>query len=100
MVEYTAPVFWFFFLLTAVSLMVLRRREPQIPRPFRVPLYPLVPLTFCGVAAYLVYASLAYAGMGSLVGATVLVAGVPVLLVARRKQQRSAPAITVPRRAI
>ena len=29
MVEYTAPVFWFFFLLAGVSLLVLRRREPR-----------------------------------------------------------------------
>ena len=100
MVEYTAPVFWFFFLLTAVSLMVLRRREPEIARPFRVPLYPVVPLVFCAVAGYLVYASLAYAGTGSLVGAAVLVAGVPVLLVARHRQQRSAPATAAPRRAL
>lgn len=37
----------FFFVanyaLSFVSLFVLRRREPDTPRPFRVPLYPLVP---------------------------------------------------------
>jgi APA family basic amino acid/polyamine antiporter len=47
MVEFTAPVFWLFFLLTGLSLFVLRRREPQMPRPFRVPLYPVLPLLFC-----------------------------------------------------
>src|SRR5690606_35184130 len=35
MVEYTAPVFWSFFLLTGVSLFVLRGREPRQARPFR-----------------------------------------------------------------
>jgi APA family basic amino acid/polyamine antiporter len=40
-VEYTAPVFWFFFLLVGISLFVLRRKEPDAERPFRVPLYPL-----------------------------------------------------------
>ncbi|MBA3477830.1 MAG: amino acid permease, partial [Lautropia sp.] len=39
MVEFTAPVFWFFFLLSGISLFVLRVREPDAVRPFRVPLY-------------------------------------------------------------
>src|SRR3546814_277438 len=61
-VEYTAPVFWFFFLMTGISLMVLRKKEPEKPRPFRVPLYPWVPLVFCGTSAWLLYSSLAYTG--------------------------------------
>jgi APA family basic amino acid/polyamine antiporter len=79
MVEYTAPVFWLFICLTGVALFVLRRREPTRPRPFRVPLYPLTPLVFCATSAYLVYSSLAYTGVGALVGVGVLAAGVLVL---------------------
>lgn len=74
-VEYTAPVFWFFFLMTGVSLFVLRRKEPNVPRPFRVPLYPLVPLIFCCTSAWLLYSSLAYTGLGALTGVAVLAAG-------------------------
>jgi amino acid transporter len=85
MVEYTAPVFWFFLLLTGVALFVLRRREPERPRPFRVPAYPVVPLLFCGVAGYLLYASLAYTGIGALVGAAVLITGLPLLAFMRRR---------------
>ena len=79
MVEYTAPVFWLFFMLTGISLVVLRRREPGLPRPFRVPLYPLTPLLFSATCAYLLYASLAYAGVGALVGIGVLAVGALVL---------------------
>ena len=75
MVAYTAPVFWLFFLLTGVSLFVLRIREPDAPRPFRVPLYPLTPLVFCATSAYLLYSSLAYTGVGALVGVAVLALG-------------------------
>ncbi|HYO73294.1 MAG TPA: APC family permease [Archangium sp.] len=85
MVEYTAPVFWFFFLLVGVSLLVLRRREPHVARPFRVPLYPLTPLLFCASCAYLLYSSLAYTGVGALVGVAVLATGlVPLALMRRR----------------
>jgi APA family basic amino acid/polyamine antiporter len=75
MVEYTAPVFWLFLFLTGVALLVLRRRDPDRARPFRVPLYPLTPLAFCATSGYLVYSSLAYTGLGALVGVGVLAAG-------------------------
>ncbi len=74
-VEYTAPVFWFFFLMVGVSLFVLRQREPDTPRPFRTPLYPLLPALFCATNAYLLYSSLAYTQTGALVGVAVLAVG-------------------------
>jgi amino acid transporter len=79
MVEYTAPVFWLFFLLTGASLVVLRRKDAATPRPFRVPLYPLTPLVFCATSAYLLHASVSYTGIGALVGVSVLALGVIVL---------------------
>jgi APA family basic amino acid/polyamine antiporter len=83
MVEFTAPVFWFFFLLAGLSLFVLRTQEPQRPRPFRVPLYPVTPLIFCITCVYMLHSSLAYTGPGAVVGVGVLLAGVPLLFVAR-----------------
>jgi amino acid transporter len=90
-VAYMSPAFWSFMLLTGLSLYVLRRREPDAPRPFRVPLYPLTPALLCLSAAYLLYSSIRYAGIGALVGAGVLVAGVPLLLFALRPARRRAP---------
>jgi amino acid transporter len=78
-VDYTAPVFWFFFLLTGISLFVLRRKEPRTARPFRVPLFPLTPLIFCAASAYLLYSAVVYAGLGSLAGLGVLAAGALLL---------------------
>lgn len=80
-VEYTAPVFWFFFLMVGIALFVLRRKEPNIERPFRVPLYPITPLIFCFSSAYLLYSSVVYTGWGALVGIGVLLVGIFLLLV-------------------
>jgi len=80
MVEYTAPVFWFFFLLVGISLFVLRQKERNIYRPFKVPLYPLTPILFCGVCVYMLHSSLSYTGKGALLGLIVLAAGIPFLL--------------------
>jgi len=82
-VEYTAPVFWLFFFLTGVSLFLLRRREPATLRPFRVPLYPLTPALFCATCLYMLVSSLAYTGVGAVVGVVVLAAGIPLLILAR-----------------
>jgi len=90
MVDFTAPVFWLFFLLTGVSVFVLRRRAPAQPRPFRVPLYPLTPLVFCASCVYMLYSSLAYVRFGAMVGVAVLAVGVPVLFFARRRALRAA----------
>ena len=79
-VEYTAPVFWFFLLMVGISLFILRRKEPDLERPFKVPLYPVLPLLFCLTSAYLLYSSLMYTGFGALVGIAVLFAGVLLLL--------------------
>jgi amino acid transporter len=87
MVAYTAPVFWLILLGTGASLIVFRRRDPTTDRPFRVPLYPIVPLLFCGIAAYMLYSSVAYAGRGALLGVGVMLAGLPVLAIAGRPRE-------------
>ncbi|MCK6547891.1 amino acid permease [Myxococcota bacterium] len=84
MVALTAPVFWLFFLLSGLSVIVLRTREPDLPRPVRVPFYPVTPLLFSGVCLFMLHASLVHAGPGALAGVALLAAGVPVLLWARR----------------
>jgi amino acid transporter len=88
MVEYTAPVFWFFLLLVGASIFLLRRRRPADERPFRVPLYPLTPLLFCAICAYMLHASLSYTGRGALVGVGVLLAGLPLIILQKRMNRR------------
>lgn len=88
MVEFTAPIFWLFFLLTGVSLFVLRQREPGVPRTFMVPLYPLLPLLFCATCIYMLRASVAYTGIGALAGLVVFFTGALFLLLARAKQKK------------
>jgi amino acid transporter len=71
----TAPVFWGFFFLSGLSLFALRQRDWDVERPFEVPLYPLVPLIFCGTSAYMLYSSIAWAKWVSLIGALPLAIG-------------------------
>jgi amino acid transporter len=44
--DYAVFSLWLFYGLTASCLIVLRRKQPNAPRPYRVPGYPLVPGAF------------------------------------------------------
>lgn len=92
MVEYTAPAFWVFFLLTGLTLFVFRRRGGEAPS-FAVPGYPVVPAVFSLMCAYMVYSTVDYAladygpkfGNMVLVGFLVMLAGIPLYFLAKRK---------------
>jgi APA family basic amino acid/polyamine antiporter len=45
---------WLFYALNAGSVLMLRRREPERARPFRVPGFPIVPIAFIGLAILLI----------------------------------------------
>jgi basic amino acid/polyamine antiporter, APA family len=61
MVKFTTPVFWIFMAMVAVSVFVLRRRDPDVERPYRVPGYPLTPIVFCLSCSFMVYSMMAFA---------------------------------------
>jgi len=93
MVAYTAPVFWTFFLLTGLTLFVLRRREGR-GAVFHVPLFPLVTAAFCAMCAFMLYKSVSYIlnpqfgpkfGAAVAAGLLVMLAGIPLYFVARRR---------------
>jgi amino acid transporter len=88
LVEFTAPVFWFFLTLVGIGLFVLRQRYPQVPRPFQVPLYPILPLAFIVTCAYLFYSSVTYAQSQNAIQVSFWVMGVGVVawIVARLKK--------------
>jgi amino acid transporter len=79
MVEYLTPVYWLFLSLSSVALIILRRRFPRVPRPVRVPLYPLLPLLFFGLCLYMLYSSVTVVGYGAFLGIGVLLVGAVVL---------------------
>jgi APA family basic amino acid/polyamine antiporter len=89
MVAYTSPVFWTFFLLTALTLFVFRRRAGDAP--FRAPLYPIVPIAFCAACVYMLYSSINYVrfavefGVAVFAGLVIMALGIPLYFLARRR---------------
>lgn len=85
MVDYTAPVFWFFILLTTISLFIFRRQDNSSGDNFEVPLYPLTPLLFIIACLYLLYSSVMFTGWGAVIGIIFLLIGLPVYYWAQNK---------------
>jgi amino acid transporter len=79
----SAPVYWGLSLGTGAAVFVLRARDRTLDRPYRIPLFPLPPLVFCGSCAFMLYASLAYAGWLSLIGVLPLALGAVLWFVVR-----------------
>jgi APA family basic amino acid/polyamine antiporter len=68
---------WIFFSLTALALMVLRKKMPDAPRPYRAWGYPLVPLFFFLISAAVVVNIFISSFVKSLVGSAIILAGLP-----------------------
>jgi basic amino acid/polyamine antiporter, APA family len=87
----TAPIFWLFFLLTGISLFVLRVKDASAfaRRPFSVPLFPLTPIIFCATCSYMLYSGILYAGILGFVGAGLLGVGLPVFVISEWMEKTS-----------
>lgn len=97
-------VSWFFYVANASAVIVLRRREPDAPRPFKVPWYPVVPVVFiCFGLVYLVLTLCndvaAYrdakahgqpALLNSALGLALVFVGTPIYFYYRRRNQGGA----------
>jgi len=104
-------VSWFFYAANAWAVVVLRRRDPEAPRPFKVPLYPWVPVVFVAFGlVYLVltlcndvagYRKAVAAGqpavMNSALGLALVLCGTPIYFFYRLKSRVEVNAASAPR---
>ena len=87
---YVVAIDWVFFGLTALALVVLRRRDSAggIDSSFRVPGHPFTTLTFVAGSWLVVLNAVYRFPANALAGLGLLVAGVPVYLYWRREGKR------------
>jgi len=85
LVEYTVSADLIFYVLLVAAVIVLRRKNPAAERPYRTWGYPIVPIISIALAA-IVILDLAYlAPSTSGIGILIVLTGVPVYLLWRRK---------------
>ncbi|HEY6825164.1 MAG TPA: APC family permease, partial [Steroidobacteraceae bacterium] len=90
-----------FWIPVSLAVIVLRRRLPQAPRPFRLPGYPVVPLLFALVMVWIVISALLTAPRESIATVVLIALGLPLYPLFRRRGGRAgaphATATRVPR---
>lgn len=80
---------WIFYALTVVAVFVLRRKHPEWERPYRAWGYPLVPLVFLAVAAFLLVNTLYTQPQNALTGLALIALGLPVYAYYNRRRART-----------
>jgi APA family basic amino acid/polyamine antiporter len=85
---FTLVVFNF---LAVTSVFVLRRTRPDLPRPYRVWGYPVVPAAFALFSLYLMYASFVFNVRATAAGLGLVALGVPAYLLLRATSRSRRP---------
>lgn len=75
---------WIFYALAVLSVIAIRRKEPGLPRPYRVPGYPFVPILFGATALAIVVNTLVETPKESLFGLAFIGLGIPVYWLQRK----------------
>jgi APA family basic amino acid/polyamine antiporter len=76
---------WVFYALTALAVIVLRRKRPDLPRPYRVFGYPFVPLIFVLTAVWFISNTFVEKPAEAGIGCLIVALGVPVYFMWKRK---------------
>ncbi len=79
---------WAFYALTAIGVIVLRRKMPDAKRPYRVWAYPYVTLLFVALAGWFVYNTLVEDTRNALIGIVLLLISLPLYYYWTRKARR------------
>jgi APA family basic amino acid/polyamine antiporter len=74
-----------FYGATALGVIILRRRQPDFPRPYRVIGYPFIPAFFCGCCALLVMMTFINQPREALTGLFLISTGLPFYWFWRKK---------------
>jgi len=78
---------WLFYMVAASTIFVFRKREADVPRPYKTMGYPVVPALFIGTASVLLYYTFVSNLRDSLAGVVVILLGIPVYWWFARQQQ-------------
>jgi len=75
---YVVFVSFLFYAMSCGAVMVLRRREPAMARPYRAWGYPVTPIVFIAFSLYLIANTIVAQPKDSAIGAGLLIAGLPI----------------------
>nr|MBA3560079.1 APC family permease [Gemmatimonadaceae bacterium] len=85
LLEYIVSADLVFYVLMVGAVIILRRKKPATPRPYRTWGYPIVPAVYLALAGLLIVDLLLLAPSTSGIGYLLVLTGIPVFLVWRKR---------------
>jgi APA family basic amino acid/polyamine antiporter len=77
LIVYSGFVLVLFSAMALASVIMLRVKRPELPRPFRVPLYPITPLLFVGFSIWILFFTIKGQTKESLLSIVTVLIGLP-----------------------
>ena len=82
---------WIFYVMTFAAVMILRKKMPDMHRPYRVPLYPVLPLVAIIGGLYIIINTLLTQPMNASLGLLITALGLPVYMYTSKKPKQGKP---------
>lgn len=86
--DYVIFASWISYALVAAGVIRLRIKKPELPRPYKVPLYPILPITFVALSILLLGNTLITSPNESMIGLGLILTGIPVYYFKSRKKKQ------------
>ena len=80
-------VIWLFYCMSFVAVIILRKREPNMERPYKVPLYPITPLIAILAGSFVLINTLFTQFILAVIGILITALGIPVYYY-KKKQKK------------
>lgn len=77
-------VVWLFFIMTVSGIFILRKNFKNLPRSYKVPLYPFIPLVGIAGGIYIIASTLVTDTYYALFGLAITLAGLPVYMMMKK----------------
>jgi APA family basic amino acid/polyamine antiporter len=90
--SYSTFTFWIFYAMTVAAVLILRRKYPDMPRPYKMWGYPVTPVIFVAVATWFVANTLISRPGPSLIGLAFIASGIPAYYAWRWRERKEAAA--------
>lgn len=78
-------VIWVFYCMAFVAVIILRRRQPELNRPYKVPLYPWIPLIALIGGLFILINTLFTQFVTTAIGIVVTAIGIPIYFYLKKK---------------
>ena len=82
-------VIWFFYILAFAGIFILRKKWPDKERPYKVPLYPFVPIMGAAGGIFVLGSTILYQPFIAGVSVLAMLSGVPVYIYLKKRDSKN-----------